>query len=144
MKSFSNIRQLFFNGRTRNTFYNRLVFKTFSEVNKVKMIDLPEGESLDQILKDTTEPVMIDFYADWCPPCKKLTPVLVESFNTKQNFTLVKVNVDNHGDISANYGVSGIPHVVLVHNEKNVSHFVGFDQSGLSKMLDSIDEVSKL
>ena len=145
MKSLLNIRHHYRMQSFQKLSINRMIFKKFSDsLKKGKIIMLAENGSLDEILKNSTTPVMIDFFADWCPPCKKLTPVLESNFNKKQNFTLVKVNVDEHHDLSSKYGVTGIPHVVLVHNQKNVSKFVGYDERGLTGMLESIDKMNKL
>ena len=145
MKSISNIRQYILKQNKPSYLLNRISFKTFSTNAKIgKIITLPEDGDLDKILKESTTPVIIDFYADWCPPCKKLGPLLESSFNKHKNFTLVKENVDTNSLESSKYNVSGIPHVELVNKEKRISKFVGFDEKALSGMLSEIDKVSKL
>ena len=64
--------------------------------------------------------VLVDFYADWCMPCKRMNPVL-EGFKMGSNVELVKINVDNHRDIALEYGVRSVPCFVDLDNgvEKN-------------------------
>ena len=64
--------------------------------------------------------VLIDFYADWCIPCKRMNPVL-EEFKTRSDVELVKINVDNHRDIALEYSVRSVPCFVYLDNgvEKN-------------------------
>lgn len=121
--------------------FNFKQFRFFTENNNKPqelMIKLDNANDLKSIVKDSKVPVMVDFYADWCPPCKQLTPVLENHVNTKKNFKLVKVNVDDHNELAEEYGVSGIPHVILYKNGQKQSSFVGFNQAELKKMIDLI------
>ena len=68
--------------------------------------------------------VVIDFYADWCAPCRALSPTL-ERIAKEQGFTLVKVNVDRAHSEAAKFGVQGIPSVFLIKDGKLVDRFVG-------------------
>lgn len=67
----------------------------------------------------STKPVLVDFYADWCIPCRLMPPVLKEikeQFKTK--IRIVKVNVDNYPDIANGCQVQNIPALVLFHDGK--------------------------
>lgn len=70
--------------------------------------------------------VIIDFYADWCGPCQKLSPLL-ERISSAYGGTVVvgKVNVDRCGQVAAKEGIQGIPDVRLIRNGKVVDKFVG-------------------
>ena len=59
--------------------------------------------------------VLIDFYADWCGPCKGMNPVL-EQFKESSNVPLVKVNVDEEPEIAKKYGIRSIPCFILVED----------------------------
>ena len=53
--------------------------------------------------------VLVDFYADWCGPCKMLTPVLEEIDQELKDVSIYKVNVDNHQELASEFGVQSIP-----------------------------------
>ena len=71
--------------------------------------------------------VIVDFYADWCGPCKMLEPVLEEATKAHPGVVFLgKVNVDQSADLGAKNGVSGIPDVRIYKNGREVDRFVGF------------------
>lgn len=72
------------------------------------------------------KPVLVDFWAEWCGPCKALTPVLEEiatEMNGKAN--VVKVNVDQASDLAQKYGIRGIPTLIFFKNGEVKSTLVG-------------------
>ncbi len=72
-------------------------------------------------------PVLVDFYATWCGPCKMLGPVLDEVIRgAAGTLNLVKVNTDENQELAVNANVSGIPDVRLFVNGKQVGAFTGF------------------
>ena len=84
-------------------------------------------EHLNKIIATSGERLlMIDFYADWCPPCKELNPVLEEI--AKENPTKVliyKINTDQNKDLAQDYRVTGIPHVVFIKNKETLLSLSG-------------------
>ncbi len=80
----------------------------------------------DVIQQSSVRPVVVDFWADWCGPCKQLIPIL-EKLTTEANgaFCLVKVNVDQNPEIAQAFGVQSIPFVVAMLDGQPVSHFAG-------------------
>ena len=83
----------------------------------------------DQFLKDIKgkTPVLIDFYADWCGPCKMLTPIMLKlsEENTEKDVTIGKVNVDASSEIGVKYGVRNIPTLVFLKDGVEVDRTVG-------------------
>lgn len=80
----------------------------------------------DVIQKSLKAPVVVDFWAEWCAPCRQLMPLL-EKLVTEYDgrFTLVKVNVDECPEIAGAFGVQSIPHVVAVLEGQPISQFQG-------------------
>lgn len=71
------------------------------------------------------ENVLVDFYADWCGPCRMLAPILESIDEDRANVKIVKVNVDNAPNISKSYGVMSIPTLIHFKDGKMVSKKVG-------------------
>jgi len=82
------------------------------------------SEELISIVSESNQPVFIDFYADWCGPCKMVMPVIEQLADTYQEqMKVVKVNVDLHKESASKYGVRSIPtFVVLKNNEVVMRH----------------------
>jgi putative thioredoxin len=73
------------------------------------------------------QPVLVDFHASWCPPCKMLGPVLAAAIvQAPGPIKLVKIDSDEHADLAATAGVSGIPDVRLYVHGQQVGGFTGF------------------
>lgn len=77
----------------------------------------------NEILKGV---VLVDFYADWCGPCKMIMPIIEEIAEEKTNITVGKVNVDNDAEIAIKYGVSSIPTLIIFKDGKEISRVVGY------------------
>lgn len=70
-------------------------------------------------------PVLVDFYADWCGPCRMLAPTLEEISSERSNVKIVKVNVDEAQKIAQQFGIMSIPTLMVFQNGKEVSKKVG-------------------
>ncbi len=79
----------------------------------------------DAILKDNKS-VFVDFYADWCGPCKMVGPLVEELSNEMTDVKFVKVNVDNLPDVAQRYGIMSIPTLLAFKDGELVGNIVGF------------------
>ena len=92
----------------------------------------------DAILKDN-EKVFVDFYTDWCGPCKMVGPVVEQLSNEISDVAFVKVNVDEHPQIAQRYGVMSIPTMIAFKNGQAVKTTVGFTpKEALEEMIQSL------
>lgn len=88
---------------------------------------------------NATSPVLVDFWAEWCSPCKMIAPVLEElAKDYEGKLTIVKVNVDEHTNTPAKYAVRGIPTLLLFKNGTVMASKVGAaSKSQLAAFIDS-------
>ena len=78
----------------------------------------------DVAIKEGT--VLVDFFATWCGPCKMLSPVLEEVANENPNLTILKIDVDEVGELAARYGIQAIPTLMLFKNGQRVETRMGY------------------
>lgn len=88
---------------------------------------LPAGDAtLERVVRDSTVPVIVDFYADWCAPCRMMAPTFAELARRRLGTALVvKVDTDAHPDSAATHGVRGIPTLVVFDGGREVARQVG-------------------
>ena len=92
----------------------------------------------DVIDRSNAEPVVVDFWADWCGPCKTLAPAL-EAATEEKGVTLVKVDVDANQQVAQEYGIRGIPAVKAFRNGHVVAEFVGVQsKTAIEAFLDEL------
>ena len=98
--------------------------KNEEEENKMEILKVT-SENFESEVLQSDKPVLIDFYADWCGPCKMLSPIVDEVAEENTDIKVVKINVDNAQDLAMKYQVMSIPTLVVIRDRKEVNRSVG-------------------
>lgn len=82
-------------------------------------------ENFGNEVLESTKPVLIDFWANWCGPCRMLSPVVDEIAEETQEFKVCKVNVDDQMALAERYNIMSIPTLLVVKNGQEVNRSLG-------------------
>jgi len=99
------------------------------------IVTLTDGDFDEKVLK-SDKPVLVDFYANWCGPCKMIAPYLdslADEFQGK--VTVAKLDVDQNGQSAMKYGVRGIPTMILFVNGQQQEVVVGADPNRIRDIM---------
>ena len=88
------------------------------------MLDLSKENFENEVLKSEV-PVIIDFYADWCGPCKMQSPIIDKIAEEREDIKVGKINVDNNQELAQKYGIMSIPTILIIKNGEVKRQFVG-------------------
>jgi thioredoxin 1 len=84
------------------------------------------GKSFDALIKNSDKPVLVDFYADWCGPCKMVSPIIQKiAREYKDKMITIKIDTDKKQDIAAKYKITSIPTIMLFYKEKSLMRLQG-------------------
>ena len=97
-------------------------------------------ENFENEVVNSNIPVMIDFYADWCGPCRRMLPIVEEMAGKYDGKVKIgKVNTETQPELAAQFGVMSIPNFFFIKNGKVVENIVGgMNANGLASKIDSL------
>lgn len=81
--------------------------------------------NFEQEVLNSDKRVLVDFYADWCGPCKILSPRVAEIANENKDLKVVKINVDQNEDLARKYNISSMPTLLVIEKGKELNRAVG-------------------
>lgn len=93
-------------------------------LDEVKIMKILNSSEFDNAIANGI--VLVDFYADWCGPCKMLAPVLEGVSEKMTQVEFYKINVDTSSDIAGRYGVQAIPNLIIFKDGKAIDQITGF------------------
>ena len=89
------------------------------------IITLTQENFTEEVLKSST-PVLVDFWGEWCPPCRALSPILDELADEYQGRVKIgKVNIDNQQALASEYGIRAVPTMLLFHQGQVADQIIG-------------------
>lgn len=83
-------------------------------------------ENYDELVTKSEKPVLLDFWATWCGPCRMVSPVLDEIAEENENLVLGKINVDEQGALAAQFRIVSIPTMILMDHGEQVEKVIGY------------------
>ncbi len=95
--------------------------------------------TFDEVLNSSELPLVVEFWAEWCPPCRTIAPIL-EALATEESSRLriVKINVDEHPELAARYDIVSIPTIIVFRQGASVRRLIG--ARGRSQLVEEIAE----
>ena len=82
-------------------------------------------DNFDSVVKSSEKPVLLDFFANWCGPCRMISPIIEEIAAEHPEYVVGKINVDEESELASEFGVVSIPMLVVVKDGKVASKLVG-------------------
>ncbi len=104
--------------------YNNNSNNVNEEGNKLEIKHINEENFKNEVLS-SSETVLVDFYAEWCNPCKMLSKVIEEFRAENDNIKIVKVNIDENEKLATDYNIMSIPTLVVIKNGEEINRSVG-------------------
>ena len=100
--------------------------QTKTNTAKENNVTQVNSENFDTEVLNSDKKVLIDFYANWCVPCKHLSPIVEEVAKENSDIKFVKINVDENEDLAEKYGIMYLPTLVVIENGEIINQSIGY------------------
>ena len=94
--------------------------------------------TFDESIQGSDKPIVVDFWAEWCGPCKMIAPILAEIAAEQPGVTVAKLNIDDHPDLAMRFNVMSIPTLLVFHKGEVRKRLVG--AKGKGQLLQELGE----
>jgi thioredoxin 1 len=114
----------------KNSFFGVIITSTNKKTKPERMnimsVKVLNKDNFEESVLKNENPVVVDFWAPWCGPCRMLSPVVDQVAEETEGVSFGKVNVDEEKELASRYGIMSIPALVLFRDGKAVDSMVGF------------------
>ena len=90
------------------------------------MLKHVNNNDFKEMVLESKKPILVDFFATWCPPCKMLSPVLEEIATKNETFDIAKINIDENQELAIKYGIEVVPTMLIFKNGIQMDKVSGF------------------
>ena len=96
-------------------------------------------EDFEKEVEKSTSPVIVDFYATWCGPCKMLSPILEEIAETEKDVKILKVDIDDNMELAQKFGIMSVPTLMLFKDGEEYGREIGLkSKQDLEEIIDEL------
>lgn len=103
-------------------------------------VDIKDANAFYSAIHNTSDLIVIDFYATWCGPCRQIAPLFVEIAKNHPQVLVLKVDVDMLADVSNEFNVASLPTIVFYRQGKELDRIIGANKAGILNKLQAYSQ----